>query len=112
MGRGRYKKKPSYQKGENNMDENFIQVTDEMDEPVVVIEEPVIVEQPAPIFKVKVTHPSLRMRRAPSKDAEVAGLITDMGWYDIFAVEGEWGQLANGNWIMLSFTQKEKTLGE
>ena len=89
MGRGRYKKKPSYQKGENNMDENFIQVTDEMDEPVVVIEEPVIVEQPAPIFKVKVTHPSLRMRRAPSKDAEVAGLITDMGWYDIFAVEGD-----------------------
>lgn len=108
MGRGRYKKKPSYQKGENNMDENFIQVTDEMDEPVVVIEEPVIVEQPTPIFKVKVTHPSLRMRRAPSKDAEVAGLITDMEQYDIFAVEGEWGQLANGNWIMLSFAQKVK----
>ena len=112
MGRGRYKKKPSYQKGDNNMDENFIQVTDEMDEPVVVIEEPVIVEQPSPIFQVKVNHPSLRMRRAPSKEAEVAGLITDMGWYDIFTVEGEWGQLANGNWVMLSFTQKEKTLGE
>ena len=112
MGRGRYKKKPSYQKGENNMDENFIQVTDEMDEPVVVIEEPVIVEQPTPIFKVRVIHPSLRMRRAPDKGGEVAGLITDQGQYDIFAVEGEWGQLANGNWIMLSFTQKEKTLGE
>ena len=112
MGRGRYKKKPSYQKGDNNMDENFIQVTDEMAEPVVIIEEPVIVEQPAPIFTVKVTHPSLRMRRAPSDSAEVAGLITDQGLYDIIAVEGEWGQLADGNWIMLIFTEKQKTLGD
>lgn len=112
MGRGRYKKKPSYQKGENNMDENFIQVTDEMDEPVVVIEEPVIMEQPSPIFKVRVTYPSLRMRRTPNRGGEIVGLITDQGQYDIFAVEGEWGQLANGNWIMLSFTQKEETLGE
>lgn len=112
MGRGRYKKKPSYQKGENNMDENFIQVTDEMDEPVVVIEEPVIVEQPSPIFKVKVNHPSLRVRCAPSGSAEVAGLITDQGLYDIFTVEGEWGQLADGNWINLTFTARQKTLGE
>ena len=114
MGRGRYKKKPSYQKGDNNntMDENFIQVTDEMDQPVFVAEEPVIIEQPSPIYKVRVTHPSLRVRSAPSGNANVVRLITDGGLYDIFAIQGEWGQLADGNWIMLTFTQKEKTLGE
>lgn len=94
------------------MDENFIQVTDEMEEPVFVAEEPVIIEQPSPIFTVKVTHPSLRVRSAPSANAEVVRFITDGGLYDIFAADGEWGQLADGNWIMLTFTAKQKTLGE
>ena len=109
MGRGRYKKKPSYQKGDNNnMDENFVEI---IEEPVYIAEEPVIIEQPSPIFTVKVTHPSLRVRCAPTGNAEVVGLITDGGIYDIFAVDGEWGQLADGNWIMLTFTAKQKTLG-
>ena len=104
MGRGRYKKKPSYQKGDNNMDENFVEI---IEEPVYIAEEPVIIEQPSPIFKAKVEHPSLRIRRAPSTTAEIVGTITDWGVYDIFAVHDGWGQLEDGNWIMLVFTKKQ-----
>ena len=71
-----------------------------------VIEEPVIAPVPKSTYKVKVTHPSLRMRQAPSTDAEILGLITDQGEYEIFETEGGWGQLQDGSWIMLSFTEK------
>lgn len=57
------------------------------------------------LYKVKVTHPSLRMRRAPNTQAEVYDLITDQGVYEIVnEVEG-WGQLKNGCWIMLNYTR-------
>ena len=56
-------------------------------------------------YTVKVTHPSLRMRRAPNLQAEIAGLITDQGYYKIIDEANGWGQLENGNWIMLSYTE-------
>ena len=61
---------------------------------------------PEPQFKVKVNHPSLRMRRAPDAGAEVVGLITDQSIYDIFETLGGWGKLDNGAWIMLQYTQQ------
>lgn len=56
-------------------------------------------------YKVKVIHPSLRMRRAPNIQAEVYDLITDQGIYTIVDEVNGWGQLENGCWIMLSYTQ-------
>lgn len=67
-------------------------------------EEPVIQEAPK-TYKVKVTHPSLRMRRAPNTQAEVYDLITDQGIYTIVDEVNGWGQLENGCWIMLSYTE-------
>ena len=72
----------------------------------VVVEEPVIAPVPKLTYTVKVTHPSLRMRQAPSTDAEILGLITDQGEYEIFETKDGWGQLQDGSWIMLSFTKK------
>ena len=56
-------------------------------------------------YKVKVTHPSLRMRYAPNTQAEVYDLITDQGIYTITDEVNGWGQLENGYWIMLSYTE-------
>ena len=56
-------------------------------------------------YTVKVAHPSLRMRKAPNLQAEVAGLITDQGYYKIIDEANGWGKLENGNWIMLSYTE-------
>lgn len=56
-------------------------------------------------YKVKVTHPALRVRRAPNTQAEVIDLITDQGIYTITDEVNGWGQLENGYWIMLSYTQ-------
>ena len=67
-------------------------------------EEPIIPEPPK-TYKVKVTHPSLRMRRAPNTQAEVYDLITDQGIYTIIDEVNGWGQLENGYWIMLSYTE-------
>lgn len=74
------------------------------------IKEPEIEEAPIALetpktYKVKVTHPSLRMRRAPNTQAEVIDLITDQGIYTITDEVNGWGQLENGYWIMLSYTQ-------
>lgn len=66
--------------------------------------EPVIPEAPK-TYKVKVTHPSLRMRRAPNTQAEVYDLITDQGVYKIIDEVNGWGKLENGCWIMLSYTE-------
>ena len=63
------------------------------------------VEPEKKTYRVKVTHPSLRMRKAPNLQGEVTGLITDQGYYDIVDEANGWGQLENGNWIMLSYTQ-------
>lgn len=56
-------------------------------------------------YKVRVTHPSLRMRYAPNTQAEVYGLITDQGIYTITEEVNGWGLLENGYWIMLSYTE-------
>lgn len=70
----------------------------------VIVEKPVAPEAPK-TYKVKVTHPSLRMRRAPNTQAEVYDLITDQGIYEIVDEANGWGQLKNGYWIMLSYTE-------
>ena len=67
-------------------------------------EKPIIPEPPK-TYKVKVTHPSLRMRHAPNTQAEVYDLITDQGIYTIIDEVNGWGQLENGYWIMLSYTE-------
>lgn len=59
-----------------------------------------------PIYKVKVNHPSLRRRAAPSTDARVLGLITDQGIYDIYEATQGWGRLEDHSWIMLQFCSK------
>lgn len=59
-----------------------------------------------PIYKVRVTHPSLRRRDEPSQDGEVIGFITDQGIYDIYAEVAGWGWLEDGSWIMLQYTSK------
>lgn len=56
-------------------------------------------------FTVKVTHPSLRIRRAPNTSAEIVRLITDQGKYKIIDQVNGWGKLEDGNWIMLSYTE-------
>ena len=61
--------------------------------------------KPTALYKVQVTHPSLRRRRAPNLQAKVTGLITDKGYYEIFDEANGWGKLENGDWIMLSYTQ-------
>lgn len=61
-------------------------------------------EKPKTYF-VKVTHPSLRRRRAPALSGEEVGLITDQGIYKIFDEVNGWGKLENGDWIMLSYTK-------
>ena len=81
----------------------------------VSIEEPIVmddvkkpdVECPFPIYVVRVTHPSLRRRAAPTLRAEVLGFITDKGLYDVFVEENGWGRLEDGSWIKLEFTEKQ-----
>lgn len=68
------------------------------------IEERVVLEAPK-TYKVKVIHPSLRMRYAPNTQSDVYDLITDQGIYEIVDEVNGWGKLANGYWIMLSYTQ-------
>lgn len=87
-----------------------------IEEPIEVqVEEPIViddvkkpeVECPFPIYVVRVTHPSLRRRAAPTLRAEVLGFITDKGLYDVFAEENGWGRLEDGSWIKLEFTEKQ-----
>ena len=58
------------------------------------------------LYKVQVTHPSLRRRANPSTDSEVLGLITDKGIYEIFNEVPGWGQLKDNSWIMLQFCHR------
>lgn len=86
-----------------------------IEEPIEVqVEEPIVVDDvkkpnvecPFPIYVVRVTHPSLRRRAAPTLRAEVLGFITDKGIYDIFEERDGWGRLEDGSWIKLEFTEK------
>ena len=79
-------------------------ITQSIEEPEVTevtIEEPVVDKS----YKVKVIHPSLRIRRAPNTQAEIVGLITDQGIYTILDEVNGWGMIGENKWIMLSYTQ-------
>lgn len=65
------------------------------------------VEEPKPL-KVKVIHSSLRRRFGPSTAYDVAGIISDQGYYDIYEVKDNWGKLENGTWINLDYTDFQK----
>ena len=74
---------------------------EEIDEPVTVLSEEIL-----PLFSVKVTHPSLRRRSTPEIAENVVGVITNRGIYEIYNVNGDWGQLQDNSWIMLQYTEK------
>jgi len=86
---------------EKKMEENIFEP---VFEPIFESEEPKA--EPQPIYKVRVTHPSLRKRSAPSTQAEINGLIQDHGVYEIFEETNGWGKLADNNWIMLTYTEQ------
>ena len=76
----------------------------ELEEDDITISEPTE-DKKKKIYTVKVTHPSLRRRAAPNLQAEILGLITDQGYYDIYDEANGWGQLEDGSWIMLVYTE-------
>ena len=86
--------------------EEVIEVPAEVVEEATQVKELEVIAEPAPLYTVHVTHPSLRRRANPSLKAEVLGLITDRGEYPIFAEDAGWGKLADDSWIKLEFTEK------
>lgn len=93
----------------------FSKITNEeviLDEQKIVKE--VNKEEPLPIdvpveengFDVHVLHARLRKRKAPSTDAEIAGMITDKGIYHIVEEHYGWGRLEDGSWIMLQYAKR------
>ena len=56
-------------------------------------------------YVVKVTHPALRVRRAPNTQAEVIEVIHDEGNYKILDEVNGWGKIGENKWIMLSYTE-------
>ena len=57
------------------------------------------------LYKVKITHPALRIRRAPNIQAEVVDVIRDEGIYEILDEANGWGKIDENKWIMLSYTE-------
>ena len=57
------------------------------------------------LYKVKITHPALRVRRAPNIQAEVIDVIRDEGIYEILDEVNGWGKIDENKWIMLSYTE-------
>lgn len=90
------KRKQNFQSSEDILMENNIFDT------TLGIEEDL---EPKPLYKVRITHPSLRKRKAPNTLAEVKDLITDMGVYDIYDEVNGWGKLKDDTWIMLTYTE-------
>ena len=104
---------------EDLVNTSIAQPVETQKEPSIIAEAPVTVEESAPRgaagvngltnekfeYKVKVLHPSLRIRRAPNTQAEVVGLITDQGIYTILDEVNGWGMIDENKWIMLSYTQ-------
>lgn len=66
-----------------------------------------VVKKPAKkaLYKVKVAHPALRVRRAPNTQAEVVDVIRDEGIYEILDEANGWGKIDENKWIMLSYTE-------
>lgn len=108
MGRNSSKTKYNYLNGIEGeaIEENAIKP--QVEEEVIAIEEVESKEnkQPAALYSVKVTHPSLRRRSEPEVADNIVGLISDKGIYNIYAEVGGWGKLEDGSWIMLQFTKK------
>ena len=66
------------------------------------------VSTPTAAFKVRVTDPSLNVRKGPGTNYPIAGTIKDMGVYTIVETQGSWGKLKSGaGWISLNYTKKE-----
>lgn len=65
-----------------------------------------IEDLPEPLYKVQVTHPSLRRRSTPEIAENVVGVIIDKGIYTITEERNGWGLLEDGSWIMLQYTEK------
>lgn len=126
MGRGSSKRKAPVVEVKEEMPEvievqedvpAIVQVEEvSIEEPVEILaEEPIVVDdvkepevqRPFPIYVVRVIHPNLRRRAAPSLKADVLGFITDRGLYDVFAEENGWGRLEDGSWILLELTEKQ-----
>ena len=59
---------------------------------------------PQYLYKVRVTHSSLRKRAEPSVNGQILGIISDKGEYYIYEEQDGWGQLDDGSWIMLKYT--------
>lgn len=57
-------------------------------------------------YDVKVTAIRLRTRESPNSGAKVVALIQDHGIYRVVKEENGWGQLKDGSWIMLKYTEK------
>lgn len=57
------------------------------------------------LYKVKITHPALRVRRAPNTQAEIIDVIRDEGIYEILDEVNGWGKIDENKWIMLSYTE-------
>lgn len=81
-----------------------IMQSNEKPEITEIVEEPVIEPIEDKSYNVKVLHPSLRIRRAPTTQSEVVGLIRDQGIYKILDEVNGWGKLDENKWIMLSYT--------
>jgi len=111
MARNSYRAKPQPQpQNENEMKPVEDTIVEAQAEVAEVNTEPMpkpVIETLA-LYKVQVTHPSLRRRAEPSIDGEILGLITDKGEYEIFAEVGGWGRLKDNSWIMLQFCHKIK----
>lgn len=56
--------------------------------------------------KVRVVSPALRIRKAPSFNCDILGIIRDKGTYEITVKRKGFGKLANqAGWICLDFTE-------
>ena len=74
-----------------------------------VVEESIPDPIPEPVedksYNVKVMYPALRIRQAPSTQAEVIGIIADEGIYKIIDEVNGFGKIDENKWIMLSYTK-------
>lgn len=57
-------------------------------------------------YDVMVNYPNLRIRREPSLNAEIVGIINDKNTYHIIEENNGFGKLEKGKWIMLQYTVK------
>ena len=108
---------------ENSLENDPI-INTPIEEPVTLIEESPIeatieITENAPLegsineqiekefkeYYVKVTHPCLRIRKAPSLSGEIIDFIYDMGIYKILDEVNGWGKIGEDRWIMLSYTK-------